>query len=123
LPASCNGCSGLFSTLNGITAALSNEKIALINATTDREKAEIQERTSALQATQAVLIAESAKSNIPMLVQLGMTLPVMIIMAKVLLWDKMLGWGSTDNLSLQEWYLVYAVYGFWFVHYTVSMFK
>ena len=115
--------SGLFTTVNGVTAAISNEKIALINATTDRERNEIQERISALQATASALAAESAKSSIPMFVQLLMTLPWALYMLKVVVWDKMLQWGSTDTLSPQEWYLCYVVYGFWFVHSIVGAAK
>jgi hypothetical protein len=115
--------SGLFTTINSVTAAISNEKIAQINATTDQERLEIGERISALQATQAVLVAEAAKSKLPIYMQLFMTLPIAVIMAKIYVWDKMLGWGSTDNLSPNEWYLVYLVFGFWFVHSTVGLFK
>ena len=115
--------SGLFTTVNNVTTAISNEKIALINATTDRERNEIQERISALQATASTLAAESAKSSIPMFVQLLMTLPWALYMLKVVVWDKMLQWGSTDTLSPQEWYLCYVVYGFWFVHSIVGVAK
>ncbi len=114
---------GLFSTINTVSNNLSNERINLQNATTDRERNEIQERISALQATKDVLIAEAARSKIPMYVQLCMTLPWVVFIAKAIIWDKMLGWGTTDNISPQEWYLCYVVYGFWFVHSTVGMFK
>ncbi len=118
-----NLISGLFTTINTVSNNLSNERINLQNATTDREKNEIQERISALQSVQAVLVAESAKSKVPMWVQLAMTIPWVFIIGKIVIWDKMLGWGETDNLSPQEWYLCYVVYGFWFVHSTVGMFK
>jgi hypothetical protein len=114
---------GLFTTLNGVTAALSNAKIAQINATTQAEQIAAGERVAALQATQAVLVAESVKSKIPIYVQLLMTLPWVLYIGKVVVWDKLLGWGSTDTLTPQEWYLCYVVYGFWFVHSTVGLFK
>lgn len=114
---------GLFTTVNTVSNNLSNERINLQNATTDRERNEIQERISALNATQAVLVAESAKSKVPVYVQMLATLPWVLYIAKVVIWDKMLGWGSTPTLSPQEWYLCYLVYGFWFVHNTVGMFK
>lgn len=115
--------SGLFSTLNGITAAISNERIALISATTDREKLEIGERLGALQAQQAVLVADSTRSSADIWMRLAMALPPALYVAKIFVWDKMLGLGSTDGLAPQEWYLVYVAYGFYFVHSTVSMFK
>jgi hypothetical protein len=115
--------SGLFSTINTVSNNLSNERINLQNATTDRERAEISERISALQATKDVLVAEAARSKIPVYVQLLMTLPWVLYIGKLVIWDKLLGWGETDNLSPQEWYLCYIVYGFWFVHATVGMMK
>lgn len=114
---------GLFTTVNGITQALSNERIALINATTDREKIEIGERISSLQAQRDVLVADSAKSSVDMWVRVGMAVPPMLYVGKVFVWDKVLGLGSTDGLSPQEWYLVYVAYGFYFVHSTVGLFK
>lgn len=115
--------SGLFTTLNGITSAISNERIALINAKTDSEKAEIGERISSLQAQQAVLVADASKSNIDMWMRVGMALPPALYVGKIFFWDKTLGWGSTDGLTPQEWYLVYVTYGFYMVHSTVGLFK
>lgn len=120
LPAIFTSVSGAITTVSN---NISNEKIALTNAQTDREKIETQERINALQATRDVLIAESMKSKIPVYVQLLMTLPWVLYIAKALLWDKLLGWGTTDGLSSQEWYLCYVVYGFWFVHATVGLAK
>lgn len=115
--------SGLFTTVQGVTQAISNEKIALINATTDREKVEIQERISSLTATQSVLVADAGRSSIDMWMRVGMALPPALYIGKIFVWDKMLGWGSTDGLTPQEWYLVYVAYGFYFVHSTVGLFK
>lgn len=115
--------SGLFTTINGVTQALSNEKIALINAKTDSERIEIGERIAALQSQQAVLVADASKSSIDIWVRLAMALPPILIVAKIFIWDKMLGWGSTDNLSPPEWYLVYVTYGFYMVHSTAGLFK
>lgn len=111
-----NLITGAFTTINTVTTALSNEKIALINATTDRERAAIGERINSLTLQQQVLLASMAKSKVPVIVQVCMTAPIMILMAKIFLWDYMLGWGSTPNLLLPEWTLVYTVYGYWFVH-------
>jgi hypothetical protein len=109
---------GLFSTVNNITSAISNERIALINATTDREKIEIQERISALQAQQSVLIADASKSNIDMYVRTGFALGPMLYLLKIFIWDKVLNiWtnGSTDPLDNNLWSIVVTVVGFYFV--------
>lgn len=115
--------SGLFTTLNGVTSAISNDKIALINAKTDSERIEIGERIAALQSQQAVLVADASKSSIDMWMRIMMAAPTVLYMTKIFVWDKMLGWGSTDGLSPQEWYLVYMSWGFYMVHSTVGLFK
>lgn len=120
LPAIFTSVSGAVTTVSN---NISNEKIALMTATTDREKIETQERINALQATRDVLIAETAKSKIPMYMQVLMTAPWVAFLAKAVIWDKMLGWGSTPTLLPEEWYLCYMIYGFWFVHTTVGLFK
>ncbi len=107
---------GLFPTINGITAAISNEKIAGINAKTDEERIHSQERVSALQARRDVLIVEAGRpwtlnGLIRGLIALGPT----VILLKIFIWDKALGWGSTDALDPNLWFVVQTVLGFYFL--------
>lgn len=130
--------SGLFSTVNGITQAISNEKIALINATTDREKIEIGERIAALNAQRDALVAESAKSNWPIWIQSFMGGGVAGYVVVTIFWDKVVGkmFGcvgetapgtcsmfTTDDLNPHQWYLVYVIVGFYFIHAIVGTAK
>jgi len=55
---------GLFTTVNGITNAISNERLKLIDAKTDQARITSQERINSLQAKRDVLIAESGGSRI-----------------------------------------------------------
>jgi hypothetical protein len=55
---------GLLNTVNGITNAITNEKIKLAGAQTEQERIASQERITSLQAKRDVLIAESGRSNI-----------------------------------------------------------
>lgn len=114
---------GAFTTVQTVSNNLANEKIALIGATTDRERAEIGERVSALTVQRDVLIAEASKSNIVQYVQLGFALPLMFYFGKVYAWDKALDWGSTPDLSANEWYMAWMILGFFFVHSTVGLLK
>ncbi len=115
--------SGLFTTINTVSNNLSNERINLQNATTDRERAEIQERISALQATRDVLIADAAKSKVDMWVRVGFAVGPLVYLNKIFLYDKVLGYGSTDPLDPHLWYVVMVIIGFYFVHNIVGMFK
>lgn len=130
--------SGLFSTVNGITQAISNEKIALINATTEREKIEINERITSLSAQRDVLVADSAKSSVDMWMRVFAAVGPVSYITKVFLWDKVIGSFAgcsghtapgtceiftTDPVTADQWYVVLIVLGFYFVHSTVGLFK
>lgn len=134
--------------INTVSNNLSNEKIALINATTDREKVEINERISTLQAQKDLLLAESMKSKLPLYMQIfGASGPFMYVFT-IFAWDKVMGkfagcvghtapdqigtlfWVDmsckifeTDPLDANQIYLMLMVFGFFFVHTTVGLFK
>jgi hypothetical protein len=125
-------------TVQGITQAISNEKIALINATTDREKIEISERISSLTAQRDVLIADSNKSSVDMWMRVIAASGPVSYITKVFLWDKVIGsfagcsghtvpgtceLFTTDPVTADQWYVVLIVLGFYFVHSTVGLFK
>lgn len=112
---------GIFPTINGITAAISNEKIAGLKATTDQERIHSQERVSSLLARRDVLIAEAGRpwnGLLRFLIALGPT----VILLKIFIWDKVLGWGSTDALDTHLWIVVQTVLGFYFLS-DISFFR
>lgn len=123
--------SGLFGTINGITAAIANERIALISAKTDEERIHSQERLSALQARQSVLIAEAGFSRLNMIVRALLALGPASFLLKVFLWDKVIGSfvgcsGTTargtcqtfltDPLDVNLWSVITAVVAFYFLY-------
>lgn len=139
---------GLFKSIDGITQAISNERIALIGATTDRERIEIGERIAALTSQRDVLVADSAKSNWDMYMRLLIAFGPMSYLETIFFWDKVMGKfagcsghttpdqiGSlfgievqckmfeTDPVTPEQWYVVLVVLGFYFVHSTVGLFK
>jgi hypothetical protein len=117
---------GVFSTINSITSAISNEKIAQINATTDVEKASIQAKIDQLQSQRDVLIADSQNSNIDLWIRAGFAFPPMVYFCKIFAWDKV--WASwptfeTPPMSTNDMYVVMAVLGFYFLYSTARLFK
>lgn len=116
----------LFTTIDGINKSIANERLALIAATTDREKAERQERIDSLKQRRDVMVEESRHSNANMYVRAGLALPVILIVWKLLAWDKALGqWtgGHTDKLSPLDIQLIMAVVGFYLLFETAGLFK
>lgn len=124
---------GLFNTVNGITGAISNERLKLIQATTDQQKIAAQERITSLQGKRDVLIAESGRSSINAFVRACMGLSVATVLAKLLVWDKVVGSlagcsgpnGSaisecsiyrTDIIDGNLWNVIMAAIGFYFVY-------
>src|SRR3954470_23530764 len=79
------------STIQGITSAISNQKIALINAKTEEERIAAQERLTALQTQRDVLMADSQKSNLDIWCRTALAGGPITILAKVFIWDKSVG--------------------------------
>lgn len=111
--------SGFFGSVNGITNALSNAKIAQINATTKEEKIRADERVEALTLRRDVLIADAAHSKIDMWTRLGFSIGPIIVLGKILIYDKALGqWtgGFTDPLGDMLWEVIMVELSFYFVY-------
>lgn len=122
--------SGLFGTLNGITNAISNEKIALLTATTQQEQIAGNERIATLQQRRDVLIAEAGSSRLNIYVRAGLALGPLVILLKLFVWDKVIGSlvgcsqapagtcgkFTTDPLDAHQWQVVMIVIGFYFLY-------
>ena len=122
--------SGMFGTINGITNAISNQKIAAINATTQEAKIAAEEQVQTLQARRDVLIAEAGSgSRINLWMRVALAIGPAAILLKVFLWDKVIGSFAgcaqappgtcgiftTDPLDANLWQVITIVLGFYFV--------
>lgn len=122
--------SGLFGTINGITNAISNQKIAVINAQTEEERIHANERLTTLQARRDVLIAEAGSgSRINLIVRACFAMVTLSIVTKLYFWDKVIGSlagcsqaakgtcgiFTTDPIDDNGWKLIAMVMGFYFV--------
>lgn len=110
---------GLFTTVNGITNAIANERLKLIDAKTEQARITTQERITSLQAKRDVLVAESGRSNINAILRSSIGASVAFVLAKLLVWDKALGdytGGHTDPLDPNLWNVIMATIGFYFVY-------
>lgn len=106
------------STVNGITNAISNEKIAALGAKTDQERIASEERISALNAQRDAMLAELQKSKWPIWIQSSIGAAISVIVWKLFVYDKALGqWtgGHTDSLDPNLWNVFMVVIGFYFL--------
>lgn len=128
--------SSLFGSINGITNAIANTKIAQITATTQEEQAVLQSQVETLQARRDVMIAESGKSKINIIVRALLSGGPAILLAKIYVWDKVIGafYGcsgrgeyaaslgrscasfTTDALDPNLWKVIMVVLGFYFLY-------
>ena len=130
---------GVFSTIDGITKAISNERINAQNAKTEQERISAQERISTLEARRDVMVAES-HSPWNGLMRFLIALGPMVLLNKIFVYDKV--WGSlqgcagnagqilqecatyrTDLLDPNLWWVATAVVGFYFLSESVRQFK
>lgn len=122
--------SGAFGTINGITKALSDAKIAAINATTAQEKIIADERVFTLQARRDVMIAEAGSgSRLNLIIRSVLAIGPASVILKLFLWDKVIGSlvgcsqavkgtcgiFTTDTLDANMWTVITVVLGFYFV--------
>lgn len=121
--------SGLFGTVNAVTAALSNEKIALINAKTQDEQIAAQERVNSLSLKRDLMIAEAASSGLNIKMRFFLAMGPAVVLAKLFIWDKVIGSFAgcagalpgtcklflTDPLDSNQWQVVSVVVGFYFL--------
>src|ERR1700722_19786691 len=108
--------SGLFGTVNGITNALANEKIAALNATTDQERVAAQERVNSLSIQRDVLVADAAHSKLDLYMRSMIAFGPACYILKIFLWDKVLAtWtnGRTDPIDPNLWTVVMVILGFY----------
>lgn len=110
---------GLMDPVEKITTAIVKARADSLNAQTEQEKIEAQERIATLQARRDVLVAEAGVSRANMIVRALLAGPVIIILWKLYVWDKAFGqWtgGHTGGLSDQLWHVIMIEIGFYFLY-------
>ena len=109
--------------LTTIVGKIADAKIALAQAQTDQEKIHAEERVKGLESQRDVLVAEGAGSRINAIVRAALAVPTICFLWKTVIWDKVFGLGSTEDLSDHLWYVTMIVVGFYYAHWTVGAFK
>jgi hypothetical protein len=85
-----------------------------LNAVNDAERIAADERIALLEARKTSILAAQS-DPIERWVRIGLALPFVIYINKLVLWDKVLAWGSTDPLSPELYQIMMLVLGGYFV--------
>lgn len=100
--------------LSTIGKQLNDAYQAKLNAQNNDARIEAAKRIAQLHAHEAVLIAEQG-SWITRWIRPAFAAPFVIYNAKIIIWDKVLGSGTTDALSPEFWQLQMIVFGAYFL--------
>jgi hypothetical protein len=100
--------------INAIGRQLNEAYKNRLNAQNDAQRIEADLQISQLQARQNVLIAEQAH-RITRWIRPAFAAPFIIYNAKIIIWDKVLGLGTTDPISSEFWQLQMIVFGAYFL--------
>lgn len=87
---------------------------AKLRAQTDSEKLAAEETIARLEAQQSILLAEQGRW-LTAWVRPMIALPFVVYLNKLVIYDKVLAWGSTDNLSPELWQMMTVVIGAYFL--------
>lgn|SRR5574341_53650 len=85
-----------------------------LKAQNDHERVEAEKQIALLEAQQAVLIAEQG-SWLTRWIRPAFALPFVVYIWKLVFFDKILGWGVTDDLSPDLWKLFWIIVGAFFL--------
>ena len=105
---------GLLDPLGRIADRLQQAYEAKLRAQNDRERIAAEVQIKQLEAQQRVLLAEQ-KSRLTRWIRPAFALPFVIYDFKIVVWDKVLGLGTTDPLSPEFWQLQMIVFGAYFL--------
>lgn len=85
-----------------------------LNAKNDAERIEADKQIAQLEARQAVLIAEQG-SWMTRWIRPALAMPFAIFIWKVVVWDTVLGWGTTPHLSENMYWVMGAIISAYFL--------
>ncbi len=104
----------LINPLGRIAKELQRAYEAKLRAQNDRERIAAEMRIETLKAQRDVLVAEQ-RNRLTRWIRPAFAFPFIVYDFKVIVWDKVLGLGTTDALSPQFWQLQMIVFGAYFL--------
>lgn len=100
--------------IKAIGGQLTRAYQAKLDAQNNEARIQADIRIKTLEAQQSVLINEQGHW-LTRWIRPAFALPFVVFNIKVVIWDKVLGWGTTDALSPEFWQLQMIVFGAYFL--------
>ena len=113
---------GLINPLGRIADKIADMQVRLAAEKNDAARVALEGELATLTARKDVILAAQA-DPMERWVRIGFAVPFVLYIWKLVLWDKLLGWGVTDNLSADLWAILYIVLGGYFVDTVVRRIK
>lgn len=100
--------------LDGVADKLKDAYLAKKQADTDQGRIAATVTIKQLEERQSILLMEQ-RTFITRMMRPAFAAPFIIYNFKVLVWDKVLGWGSTDPMSADFWKIAMLIITFYFL--------
>lgn len=108
--------------LSSISNDLKEAYQSKLAATNDKERIAADERINLLEARKSIILAAQS-DPFERWIRILFALPFAIYIWKLVVYDKVLLWGITDNLSTDLWNMFYIILGGYFLETTVRTFR
>ena len=108
--------------LNSILGKIEGAYEAKLKAQNDSQRIDAEQRIAMLEAQRDSVLA-SQSNRVGQLVRAAWAIPFIIYNGKLVLWDKVLGWGTTDPLSAQLTQIEMVILGGYFLFSTARALK
>lgn len=105
-----------------LTGAIERAYTKKLEAETDAKRLAAEYELEHLKQ-RAQIIANAQSDPFERFIRIFWTLPFVIYTWKLIVWDKILTWGVTDNLSPELWSIMWIVLGGYFIDTVVRRFK
>lgn len=109
---------GLSTIIKDLTTAYSQK----LDAKTEQERIAADERIATLEDQKEVIL-QAQKDKYERWMRMVFAFPFVVYVWKLVIWDKILGWGVTDDLSSTLWTVFYIILGNYFVTSVVNRIK
>lgn len=97
-----------------IVDKIADVKVRLAEEQNSQRRIALEEELAHLEARKDVIL-QAQSDPMERWVRIGFALPFILYIWKLVIYDKLLGWGATDDLSTNLWSILWIVLGGYFV--------
>ena len=108
--------------LSQISSDLKEAYQSKLAASNDKERIAADERITLLEAQKTTILAAQSDPY-ERWIRILIAFPFVVYLNKCIVWDKILGYGVTDDLSLNFWNMFYIVLGGYFLNTAVKAYR